>query len=226
MNTFAEKLTTIAENEPKVYEAGKKAERSVFWDAYQENGNRVDYARAFNSKWWTDQNFDPKYDMIPTDASEMFRNSKITDYKSKVNIDFSKSTTFSSCFNNSPIVEIGVIDMSSSNNLKYAIYNCTNLTKIEKVIITANQNVEESSFKGNPKLETVIFEGVIATSGLNVQSSAKLSHESLMSIINCLEDKSADTSGTEWLIKIGGDNIAKLTDEECNIAEMKGWNLE
>ena len=36
--SIAEKLTAIAENVPKVYEAGQKSEYDRFWDAYQNNG--------------------------------------------------------------------------------------------------------------------------------------------------------------------------------------------
>ena len=39
--SIAEKLTTVAENVPKVYEAGKKAEYDAFWDKYQNNGKRT-----------------------------------------------------------------------------------------------------------------------------------------------------------------------------------------
>ena len=33
--SIADKLTTIAENEQKVYDAGAKSEHDKFWDSYQ-----------------------------------------------------------------------------------------------------------------------------------------------------------------------------------------------
>ena len=39
--SIAEKLITIAENEERVYESGKKAAYDRFWDVYQQNGNRI-----------------------------------------------------------------------------------------------------------------------------------------------------------------------------------------
>ena len=33
--SIAEKLTTIAENEQKVYDAGQKSEYDRFWDSYR-----------------------------------------------------------------------------------------------------------------------------------------------------------------------------------------------
>ena len=74
-------------------------------------------------------------------------------------------------------------------------------------------------------LTHLIFEGVIGTSGLNVQV-CNLTHDSLMSIINTLKDYSADTSGTIWTVTIGSENYAKLTDEEIEIAQQKGWYLK
>ena len=53
--------------------------------------------------------------------------------------------------------------------------------------------------------------------------STKLSHDSLMSIINALKDYSADTSGTTYTLTIGGTNIEKLTQDELDSIEEKGW---
>ena len=59
--SIAEKLTTIAENEQKVYEAGKKSQYDEFWDTYQTNGQRTNYTYAFSGLGWTDNLYKPKY---------------------------------------------------------------------------------------------------------------------------------------------------------------------
>ena len=41
--SIAEKLVTVAENEQKVYDAGKQAEYDAFWDNYQVYGNRENF---------------------------------------------------------------------------------------------------------------------------------------------------------------------------------------
>ena len=64
--------------------------------------------------------------------------------------------------------------------------------------------------------------GTINATGLNVQQSP-LSHDSLMSIINALADKTG-VSGT-WKVTLGATNLAKLTADEIAIAEGKGWTL-
>lgn len=94
--TIADKLTTIAENEQRVFDSGKskgytegytkgeqngydfgfdegkKSEYDAFWDACQENGSRREYEEAFCRATWNNDNFKPKYDMKPTTASNMF----------------------------------------------------------------------------------------------------------------------------------------------------------
>jgi hypothetical protein len=71
-------------------------------------------------------------------------------------------------------------------------------------------------------LEEIRFEGVIAKNGLNLQWSP-LSHDSLVSIIDCLQDKSADTSGTVWKVTVGSANLAILTTEDFENIQAKGW---
>lgn len=65
--SVAEKLTAIAENVPKVYEAGKKAEYDAFWDTFQQNGERKAYQFAFGS-CFTPELFKPKYAIVPKRA--------------------------------------------------------------------------------------------------------------------------------------------------------------
>ena len=45
--SIAEKLTTIAQNEQKVYDAGYSKAESDFWDAYQKKGARTTYLEHF-----------------------------------------------------------------------------------------------------------------------------------------------------------------------------------
>ena len=54
---FVNKLTEI-------FNAGKKIAYDEFWDSYQQNGNRLDYGRAFSGAGWNNTTFKPKYDII------------------------------------------------------------------------------------------------------------------------------------------------------------------
>lgn len=89
---IAEKLTTIAENQQKVYDAGyekgkaesgggsydegytagQQAEYDRFWDLYQGNGTRTTYQYAFAGSGWRTDIFKPKYSIIPTSGAYMF----------------------------------------------------------------------------------------------------------------------------------------------------------
>lgn len=89
--SIAEKLTAIAENEQKVYDAGymrgsndgyvqgeqngyafgfdegKKAEYDRFWDDFQENGNLTNYYAAFAGNGWSLNTLKPKHIVKPID---------------------------------------------------------------------------------------------------------------------------------------------------------------
>ena len=214
--TIAEKLTTIAENEQRVYnagynagkalnydegyEAGKQAEYDAFWDGYQENGERKNYNYGFAGYGWTDENFRPAYNINPINITRMFSGTGIKDVKKAledagVTLDVSQAVSTSYFMDDYPMTErMPVIDTSSITSLQYFINNCAYLKYIEKIILKADGSQAVSTYTlGNcPSLEEVRFEGVIGKSGLNVQRSTKLSRESIISIINCL---STTTSG-------------------------------
>lgn len=63
--TISEKLSKIAENEEKVFDAGKKSQYDEFWDAFQENGTKKNYDYTFYGRGWNNTTFNPKYDIVP-----------------------------------------------------------------------------------------------------------------------------------------------------------------
>lgn len=186
----------------KGVEAGKKAEYDKLWDNLQQKGTRQHYVYAFAYTGWNDKIFNPKYPIAPTSTegiSFLFTwNVNITDTK---------------------------VPITAYGKAQQVFYQCINLKRIPKLIWDRATNVS-NMFYNCIDLEELYCEGVIDINGLNLQWSTKLSHDSLMSIINCLQDKSADTSGTTWKVIIGSVNMAKLTDEELDIAYQKGWDIE
>ena len=76
--TTAEKLTTIAENQQKVYdagyadgvEAGAKSEYDRFWDEFQNKGGKASYYWAFYGDRFTDETYNPKYDIVCSNILE------------------------------------------------------------------------------------------------------------------------------------------------------------
>lgn len=247
--SISEKLTQIAENEQKVYDAGmakgieqgKQAEYNKFWDAIQNYGNRTYYDSAFYNAQWTKETFKPRYSIKPTSLASCFmalNNAPPTleqiDFvelaeEQGIEFDFSNCTNLHMAFATGGISRLGTIDMAKVTTVNmtfYGAYNQNQGLKCIERLICYPTNVFNTTFGYCRFLEHIGFEGEIAANGLNLQWSTKLSHDSLVSIINCLQDKSADTSGTVWKVIVGSTNYAKLTDEDLiNIAE-KGWVFE
>lgn len=125
---IADKLEYVAYNIPRIYEQGKNkgyglgydggysANYNEFWDAFQDNGNRVTYTGAFYGLGWNDVTFKPKYPLKPTGSiNNMFRESNINDMTLAIDeLDFTNVTTAS-----------------------YPFRYC-NVTKLPKIIIGAN----------------------------------------------------------------------------------------
>jgi hypothetical protein len=258
-----EKLRKASENTPKVYNAGfsagvqsgeesgyaegfeegKQSEYDAFWDAYQKNGTRTNYAYEFCGNGWTDETFKPKYDIIPkgSNGTRMFNGCGVKNLsevlkKQKVKIDFSQLGTDANgnyygtdffCYQNYSLVHAPEIDFGESRNLGYLYYQSTNLVTIDKIIMpreevpyTANMMLGECN-----KLENVVIAGTIRHNGLTLSKSKNLTRDSLMSIIDALADYSQDTSGTVWKVTLGATNLAKLTDSDKTRATKKGWSL-
>ena len=229
--SIAEKLTTIAENEQKVYEAGKTAEWNEFWDEFQQKGQRTMYNGAFNNGGWTKKNFKPKYDFkIKDGCYQMFANSMyevdLAEILSKngVKFDYTGATDlngmFHSCLTNH-LPEIGNENITNATSLFSVAWL---VTTIDKLTLAPNCSMSQAFFRCDA-LQNITIGNTISCNGWEFPHSKLLTHDSLMNIINKLEDKSEDTSGTVWKIAFGSENLSKLTDGEKEIVFKKGWIL-
>ena len=261
--SIADKLTIIAENEQKVYEAGK----TDFVNAIANGGE--DFAYFFYNRPLTTV---PQIDTSKgTDFSYMFQAcSKLTEIP---HLDTSKGINFERMFYNcKALTEVPQLDTSKGNSFRYMFYNCSVLTEVPQLdtsnaefltymfanctklteipplnaqnadgmgylfsgctsLITVHQLKVKSTTEVNnafdkcSALKNVTFSGVIGQNKLNFSQSNLLTIESLRNIIDCLEDKSADISGTTWKITVGSTNFAKLNDEDLLKIETKGWTI-
>jgi hypothetical protein len=212
--SIADKLTTIAENVPRVYEAGKtdgkqegftdgyeagkKAEYDAFWDTYTKSGSRTDYRYAFAGDGWIDDLFNPPFVIYPTLARYMFYSTEITEITEKQ------------------------VDFSQTSDMRDAFSTCDKLATLV-LKISGSKTFNANTFVDCKALTNLSIIGTIESNNFNVQWSTNLTHDSLMSIIEALVDKRG-VSGT-WTVTLGATNIAKLTADEQKIAENKGWNL-
>jgi hypothetical protein len=217
-------------NVDKVYEAGMSKAESDFWDGILDNGNRVFFEYAFYS--WGAEYIRPNRKIVPTSrVLRMFQDcihlkkveSQYFDLSISASTDSTNSNNgngyvFQGCSELEEIEDIGMRAGYYSSTFR----NCGKLHTIAVIRSTA-ETMYNGAFTNCTSLENITISGVIGQNGLNVSTCTKLTHDSLMSIINALEDYSEDTSGTVWKVTLGTANIKKLTDAEQEIANNKGW---
>lgn len=218
--TIAEKLIAIAENEQRVFDAGyekgasegggggsydqgfadgKIAERDAFWESLQKGGTRTEYAYAFMN--WSDDIYHPKYP-IEGSINQCLASSTITDTLVDMRVIYTKTTLCATIFQ-----------------------NCRQLKTIRYIEFSPYADLRNTIFYNCDALENLTVGGTINSNNFDVHWSTKLSHDSLISILNALANKKQDTSGTEWVCTLGTTNLNKLTDAEKAIATEKGWRL-
>lgn len=218
------------------YEAGKQAEYDIFWDGYQDSGNRKNYQYAFYGRGWNKDTLKPKHIMAISSGTQMFLRCN------EVNAERLDMSEVCKKLDTSQITEAtSMFQDAFLDNVTIDLGNATTISGIFRSAYDGKRGIKNVTLKVTEKCtnygnafaycepsEEIIFteDSVIASNGLNVQWSKKLTHDSLMSIINALADKTADTSGTEWIVTIGETNKAKLTADELAVADAKGWQVK
>ena len=218
--SISDKLTQIAENQQKVFEAGKQVEYDRFWDSYQEGGKRTNYTAVF-ANGWNDEIFNPKYDFILTNASQMFQYSKITTLASKLKekglkLDTSAITGASAIqmFQGARVKDIPELDLRNCTNIGYILGSNAKVETVEKFIISEKATQNASNwFSGAARLTHIIFDGVLAVTGVSLNRSVLLDKESIVSLVNIL---STTTSGLTVTLSLTAVNKAFETSENAN----------
>lgn len=239
--SISEKLITITENVPKVYEKGKKDEYDKFWDEFQKNknGERTSYENAFRNSW-SFANFYPKYDIKPKgNANYMFYawsdSFTSTPYSLKkrleecgVVLDTSKTTSLAYAFAYSrPITEIPTLDLTGlTENPTGLFYNC--YYGLKTVSFKVNENTPMGNWFGSNTtgVENLTIEGVIGKSGFNVKNCKNLTKESLLSILKAL---SLNITTTTTITFSTAHQTTIETDPDCkpyyDAAKAAGWSI-
>lgn len=241
--SVAEKLQQIADNQPRVYEAGKKAEWSAFWDVFQQNGERRSYENFFRHGLFSVDTFFPKYDIIcgdKTNQSQMFynfegyrvKNGTSTQFSLKkrleecgVVLDTSKAKNLQGMFTYCYFTEIPTIDLTGiteSTGTQSMFGQCWDrLVTIEK-IITKESVTYPSTFVNDTGLVNVTFEGVIGND-IDFKQSKSLSKASITSVINALSTTVSGKAAT--FSKVAKE--AAFTDDEWEtlIATRQNWTF-
>lgn len=141
-------------------------------------------------------------------------------------LDFSNATSASRVFYNCNwLGSTGDIDVSKVTNLDYLFYNCLSLTKIKSLDMSSATSANYI-FTNCNYLQEIEFKGTFNVNNVYISSSSSkgLTKESILSLLNALKDRSAES--TQYTITIYSRNLNKLTEEEKAIATDKGWILK
>lgn len=252
--TIAEKLNVIAENQERVYsqgieqgraegiEQGKQDERKAQWDNYQNNGKRTDYDTAYAGAGWTNNIFNPRYNMRPTTAYMMFRLTKISGDLVEildalgVTLDLSACTNalyaFSYMYN---VTRIGVVNLQkiTTSSANYLFQGSNGLIEIDEIVLPSSRVYFTSAFDGCTNLEEISFAGGKIQYNINFKSSKKLSAGSAKNIILALADFAGTANEYSYEVAFSADTLV-LLEAEGNTSPSggswidyiteKGWN--
>ena len=217
--SVAEKIQTIAQNEYKIFDAGKKSQYDEFWDDFQQNGERRNYYMTFYSRWnlgtWSDKTFQPKYPIIcdgGANCDDVCRAMLYGCYGIRGEIKQAiviKNTKMDTVFRDLPYVK--------------AIHDLT-LENITEVYMP---------FTYMLNLETLNIKGEIAVNGFDWKDSTKLNHDSIVKIIGVL---STNTSGLTVTLSltavnkafetsVGANNGSTSTEWTNLIATKTNWTI-
>lgn len=226
IDTYASKIDEISVGSEDSF-------HDAFWDVWQDNGQRKDYAVAFQNAYWTEKNFYPKYDLKPTATQNMFVGTKIKiDLRERLKecgIVFDLSNVTSRCnftFNSSYFEALPTLDFTNFPvNMYPQFQGCLYLHTIEKVILTRNHTYTNGGglFNNCSKLENVVIEGEIGNS-ISFASCSLLSNDSVQSVIDHLIDL---TGATAQILTVHADVKAKIEANPTLLASItsKNWTL-
>lgn len=197
--SIAEKLVTVAENQEKVFAAGKQAEYDALWDELQNYGKAKSYANAFQYYLWNDKTYNPKYPFKIESCNSMFMaNTGITD--TKVPLDF----------------------RGNKGQIFYVFENAKNLVTIRKIILDETNQTFSRWFNNCTSLKNITFEGEIFKN-IDFQYSPLLTKASIENIVSCLSET---TTGQTLTLSLTAVNNAFTTDEwNALIADKTNWTI-
>ena len=233
--SIAEKLTTIAENEQRVFDAGMSKAESDFWDRIQgDNGTRTIY--DFGFKAWRTEYIRPKYKVVPKRTSDtnlrfVFESAKVKKLESKYfdfsNISFNANATntqsiygfFRYCGVLEEIEDIGI----GAGGYYNTFNRCEKLHTIA-VMRCVKEGTYQSPFTNCYELQNITIEGVIGND-ITFKDSSKLTIESLRSIISALYDFVGNGETETRTLTLHQNAYDRSPEEIIEEAKEKGWSV-
>lgn len=199
--SIQEKLTKIAEDMPKVYDAGiaegRNAEWSDFWDDFQLNGERRNYYYAFFSRWnlgtWSNKTFKPKYPIVADGGAN-----------ATADTDVCRNMLYG-CYG---ITEIKQAIVLRNTRLHSTFADVYYLKAIHDLTLE-NITYAHQPFAQCPTLVSLNIKGEIAVNGFSWAECIKLDRDSIVKIIGIL---STTTTGLTVTLSATAVNNAFATD--------------
>lgn len=232
--SIAQNLTTIAENVPKVFDAGKKAEYNEFWDNISTTS-----AWKFAGTAWNKNIFKPNKNFTIGSNGFYYHNYNGTAYDLSAQLEelgvtmSLNSEADAQTFMYAYFSRLPKLDFSKCSGVFDRVFNgCSQLVTIDKIILAEGKVTSfNSAFTSCTKLKNITFEGVIDKS--ISFSPCPLSVESIKSIILALKQFDSYT----YTLTLKSSAFAPLEAEgataeyngvACTWAELidnKKWNL-
>lgn len=220
--SIAEKLTTIAENEHKVYDAGKQAEYEQFWD----NVSGID-RYGFAGVAWNVHTFRPNKRLACVSNRPQYafsgHNAEHPAYdlaeqlaKYGGSLDFSRAENDAYMFYNANVSRLPAINLSNcttdNNNL---FTGCKKLVTIDEVNFSPKAAFT-STFSECTSLENITIAGGIGTS-INFQA-CPLSVASMKSVIEHLVNYKGTASEGTYTLYFSEDSWATLNATSLDVS--------
>lgn len=198
------------------YEAGYNKAESV---------NPLYYMKVKDFQWQSAEfpegfDFVLKLKYVPTSLNAMLSSAKGVKTVTLI-CDAEGTVSFAQIIKETTVETLNLTNFKPiPNNFSYFAHNARKLIKIEGALDLSECTNVTNAFLATTSLEEIEFEPLTIPISISFSTCTKLTHQSLMSIINGL----AVVEATQTLT-LGTTNLAKLTDEEKAIATEKGWSL-
>lgn len=216
--SIAEKLTAVAENQQKVYDAG--------FTAGKAEGVADDISQYAAVLRFTGVAFPDGYELNVSclSAIELPQCKGATGIKKFTLRELSLEKQYNASNFAYACESVEEIVLTDGVRINSANYMCTNAYRLRCIVgaMDMTGNTSNNMWQGCRALEEIRFVPKTIGAKLTFQNSSKLSAASIQSIIDGLADLTGQTGQTLTLhADVGG----KLTDEQKAAATAKNWNL-
>lgn len=216
--SIAEKLTTIAENTPKVFNAGYEKGKAEGGTSKPEQEKTIEITENGTTEVSPDENkvlskVIVEVDVPSNDVFSGLISGLITEVVVPENITNIRSYAFSNC---SKLAKV-VLHEKITNIGYSAFYLCWNLTSL--TLPASITTIDATAIQRCDNMVNLTVNCVIKSS-FYLNYAKNLTPESVDSVINALADLTGKNSQT---VLVHSEIVARLTQEQYMVVESKNW---